>query len=143
MTEYDIVGQIVTLLSDNWNAGNVTKPKIQDVADSGKERHIDISRSDKVLIYETSYDEEWADIGKHLHKVEGLYSIDMRTMRGRTRQKDLFQEVKRIVFANTYNPFNGTVHIAPVRRQDLSNRRAGTFILVYDIRLTHPTKATS
>ena len=58
MTEYDIVGQLVTLLDDNWNADNVTKPKIQDVADSGKERHINIAISDKVLVYETSYDEE-------------------------------------------------------------------------------------
>jgi len=143
MTEYEQITQLVTLLNGEWNADNVAKPDIEDITDESKESVIDLRQADKCLLYEVSYSEEWADLNCYGLRVEGIYSIDIRTIVGRTRLKDLFNEVKRILIANRHNPFTGIQHINPQARRDLSDRRKKIYRYVYDVALVNPYKSST
>ncbi len=137
MAEKDAVVDVVNLLQTNWTLSPT--PVIRPIYEL-KEL---VGGVDYVLVYQTSEIEKPLGIGYNYYTREDVVSIDIRHVdsnfsAGRSRLKDLVNEVKRILLEvrRGFSGSSGFYSYAIVERQvDLTDKSIMLFRIVIDVRL--------
>ena len=118
--EHDVVQITVDLLNDNWNAANVDKPTIGISEDI---KRLDLNNKDGIIVYETG--PKLREKGNLFYSVEDLnsfVSIDIRTVKNRTRLYDLITEVDRIRILKRNDPHTDWHTIYHLRSTPFTNK---------------------
>jgi len=130
----DPVTTVVSLLGDNWVAGNVdsTTPTIDESWDLGK---TNLKNGDFVRCYEVSGTHGPAEVGKGLDKGEWRISIDISTAVSRSRLRKIYGEVMRILRANETAPGTDYNLVRATSRVDQTDKQRRWFRYVLDCNL--------
>jgi len=114
-----------------WNRANTEniKPIILDIASDGPERgkRLDLQRHDYILCYETALNEEVPDLLYNFVTTRVNITIDMRTMRGRTRLRKMEDEMRRIIHVSRKGDGVNFDRMIVKTRTDLSDRTKKLF----------------
>ena len=114
-----------------WNRANTEniKPIILDIASDGPERgkRLDLQRHDYILCYETALNEEVPDLLYNFVTTRVNITIDMRTMRGRTRLRKMEDEMRRIIHVSRMGDGVNFDRMIVKTRTDLSDRTKKLF----------------
>lgn len=127
----DPVTTVVSLLGDNWVAGNVdsTTPTIDESWDLGK---TNLKRGDFVRCYEVSGVHGPSQVGKGLDKGEWKISIDISTAVSRSRLRKIYGEVVRILRAYETSPGTDYNLVRATSRVDQTDKQRRWFRYVLD-----------
>tara|TARA_R100000734_G_C3265450_1_gene62899 strand:+ start:176 stop:649 length:474 start_codon:yes stop_codon:yes gene_type:complete len=114
-----------------WNRANTEniKPIILDIASDGPERgkRLDLQRHDYILCYETALNEEVPDLLYNFVTTRVNITVDMRTMRGRTRLRKMEDEMRRIIHVSRKGDGVNFDRMIVKTRTDLSDRTKKLF----------------
>jgi hypothetical protein len=114
------------LFDGNWNRANTDqkKPVIMDITDikPGRGKRFDLNRSDAVFLYETAHNEEQPEIFYDFVHTRINITIDMRTVRGRSRLMKLEDEIRRIIHTKRKGDAGNYDRLLYKTRTDLSDR---------------------
>jgi len=128
----DPVSAVSSLLDDNWStaAGNGgTKPTIGDSWDLGKKN---VKNADLVRVYEVGGSHDFTGVGNGLDKGNWRISIDMATASDRTRLRQIYGEVLRLLRSNQGSPGTDYAFVKPMTRVDHSDRLRRWYRYVLD-----------
>ncbi len=128
----DPVSAVSSLLDDNWStdAGNGgTKPTIGDSWDLGKKN---VKNADLVRVYEVGGSHDFTGVGNGLDKGNWRISIDMATASDRTRLRQIYGEVLRLLRSNQGSRGTDYAFVKPLTRVDHSDRLSRWFRYVLD-----------
>tara|TARA_R100000008_G_scaffold80050_1_gene62190 strand:+ start:478 stop:918 length:441 start_codon:yes stop_codon:yes gene_type:complete len=117
---------MVSTLADNWNRANTEqrKPVIIDITtfDAGRGKRFDLNRNDGVFIYETAHNEEQPEIFYDFVHTRINLTVDVRTVRGRSRLMKLEDEIRRIIHLKRKGDADNFDRLLYKTRTDLSDR---------------------
>jgi hypothetical protein len=117
---------VLDILKDDWNRANTDniKPVIVDIADEGPERgkRLDLSRHDYVLCYETAHNEEAPDLFYNFVTTRVNITVDMRTIKGRSRARKMENEIRRVIHLSRKGDGANFDRLLFKTRTDLSDR---------------------
>jgi len=131
----DPVTAVVSLLGDNWTAGNVdgTTPTIDESWDLGK---VNLKQGDIVRCYEVSGSHEPGMLGEGLDRGSWRVSIDVSTAVSRSRLRKIYGEIVRILRANQTTPGTDYALVKPTSRVDQTDKQRRWYRYVLDCELT-------
>ena len=117
---------VIDILKDDWNRANTDniKPVIVDIADESPERgkRLDLQRSDYILCYETAHNEEAPDLFYNFVTTRVNITVDMRTVKGRSRARKMENEIRRAIHLNRKGDGANFDRLLFKTRTDLSDR---------------------
>ena len=117
---------VLDILKDDWNRANTDniKPVVIDIADEGPERgkRLDLQRSDYILCYETAHNEEAPDLFYNFVTTRVNITVDMRTVKGRTRAREMENEIRRVIHLSRKGDGANFDRLLFKTRTDLSDR---------------------
>ena len=137
----DNLTNIVNILSEGWDTSNVAKPVVKRVMDTASPMTKDLQQADFILVYPVNYTEEYIDLGAYNTKNVTRISIDIRTIRGIDRLRDLHKECRRCLWEKRINPVDDSNvrfpfhYIVPLSGNDLSDKMKPLYRFVYDVEL--------
>ena len=123
----DAINAIVNLLSNEWNVS--PKPSILDIAtlDSGEGKRTRLQDHDIIRVFETAHNEAQPELLFDFVNIHVNLTIDIRTVKGRSRLSALRDEVRRIL--HKYRKGDGSNFDRAIfkTRTDLSDRSKRLF----------------
>jgi len=141
----DVLNDVIDLIKDSWNGGNVDNYAIQrnvivDKIINMKRADFLSPALDYILVYSESYITEANAIGRHTKKTTDDVAIDIRSMTSREHATKVVNEVERIMDANIINPTENYDEILITRMLDLSDKSKGLYRYVITVRVTNHNK---
>lgn len=128
---------IISVVRDNWNRGNTSnlRPIVVDIADTGPERgkRLDLQKNDYVLIYETAHNEEAPDLLYDFVTTRINITVDIRTVKGRSRLQALENEFRRTIHVKRKGDGVNFDRLVFKTRTDLSDRSKHMFRMTFQI----------
>jgi hypothetical protein len=128
---------VLDILKDDWNRANTDniKPVVVDIADEGPERgkRLDLQRSDYILCYETAHNEEAPDLFYNFVTTRVNITVDMRTVKGRTRARKMENEIRRVIHLSRKGDGANFDRLLFKTRTDLSDRTKKLFRHTFQI----------
>ena len=96
----DAIDSVVSLLNSQWNVS--PKPSILDIAttDVGEGKRTRLQDHDIIRVFETAHNEAQPELLFDFVNIHVNLTIDIRTVKGRSRLATLRDEVRRILHAN-------------------------------------------
>ena len=114
-----------------WNRANTdnVKPIVLDIASDGPERgkRLDLQRHDYILCYETALNEEVPDLLYNFVTTRVNITVDMRTVKSRSRLRKMEDEMRRIVHVSRKGDGENFDRMILKVRTDLSDRTKKLF----------------
>ena len=106
-TEPVPVTEVLTELDDNWNASNVVKPVLVEMAGTDAITRLDLNRGDYLIARPGSPTLEEIPIGnwKFINRTYNI-TVELQTRISRQRLYDLMAEVRKICHARRHNMTN-------------------------------------
>ena len=128
---------VLDILKDDWNRANTDniKPVVVDIADEGPERgkRLDLQRSDYILCYETAHNEEAPDLFYNFVTTRVNITVDMRTVKGRSRARKMENEIRRVIHLSRKGDGANFDRLLYKTRTDLSDRTKKLFRHTFQI----------
>ena len=128
---------VLDILKDDWNRANTDniKPVVVDIADEGPERgkRLDLQRSDYILCYETAHNEEAPDLFYNFVTPRVNITVDMRTVKGRSRARKMENEIRRVIHLSRKGDGANFDRLLYKTRTDLSDRTKKLFRHTFQI----------
>ena len=128
---------VLDILKDDWNRANTDniKPVVIDIADEGPERgkRLDLQRSDYILCYETAHNEEAPDLFYNFVTTRVNITVDMRTVKGRSRARKMENEIRRVIHLSRKGDGANFDRLLFKTRTDLSDRTKKLFRHTFQI----------
>ena len=128
---------VLDILKDDWNRANTDniKPVVVAIADEGPERgkRLDLSRHDYVLCYETAHNEEAPDLFYNFVTTRVNITVDMRTVKGRSRARKMENEIRRVIHLSRKGDGANFDRLLFKTRTDLSDRTKKLFRHTFQI----------
>ena len=123
----DAIEAISDLLNTNWNIS--PKPSIEDITilDRGEGKRNRLLDQDVIRIFETAHSEAQPELLFDFVNVNVNLTIDIRTVKGRTRLGQLRDEVRRIIHNARKGDGDNFDRIIFKTRTDLSDRSKKLF----------------
>ena len=123
----DAIEAISNLLNTNWNIS--PKPSIEDITilDRGEGKRNRLLDQDVIRIFETAHSEAQPELLFDFVNVNVNLTIDIRTVKGRTRLGKLRDEVRRIIHNARKGDGNNFDRVVFKTRTDLSDRSKKLF----------------
>ena len=123
----DAIDSIVSLLNSNWNVS--PKPSILDIAttEGGEGKRTRLQDHDIIRVFETAHNEAQPELLFDFVNIHVNLTIDIRTVKGRTRLASLRDEVRRILHANRKGVNGHFDRVIFKTRTDLSDRSKRLF----------------
>ena len=123
----DAIDSIVSLLNSNWNVS--PKPSILDIATTevGEGKRTRLQDHDIIRVFETAHNEAQPELLFDFVNIHVNLTIDIRTVKGRTRLASLRDEVRRILHANRKGVNGHFDRVIFKTRTDLSDRSKRLF----------------
>lgn len=123
----DAIDSIVSLLNSNWNVS--PKPSILDIATTevGEGKRTRLQDHDIIRVFETAHNEAQPELLFDFVNIHVNLTIDIRTVKGRTRLATLRDEVRRILHANRKGVNGHFDRVIFKTRTDLSDRSKRLF----------------
>ena len=123
----DAIEAISNLLNTNWNIS--PKPSIEDITilDRGEGKRNRLLDQDVIRIFETAHSEAQPELLFDFVNVNVNLTIDIRTVKGRTRLGQLRDEVRRIIHNARKGDGNNFDRVVFKTRTDLSDRSKKLF----------------
>tara|TARA_R110000822_G_scaffold87000_2_gene202575 strand:+ start:540 stop:971 length:432 start_codon:yes stop_codon:yes gene_type:complete len=123
----DAIEAISDLLNTNWNIS--PKPSIEDITilDRGEGKRNRLLDQDVIRIFETAHSEAQPELLFDFVNVNVNLTIDIRTVKGRTRLGQLRDEVRRIIHNARKGDGNNFDRVVFKTRTDLSDRSKKLF----------------
>jgi len=91
----------------------------------------------EVVVYEVSDSgDEEASVDEKFGDVKVRVTIDIFHIQSRVRLIALYNEIKRCLYKQKYNPGGNYTFLKRLQKQDLSNRQAGFWRYTQDVELT-------
>jgi len=114
-----------------WNRANTdnVKPIVLDIASDGPERgkRLDLQRHDYILCYETALNEEVPDLLYNFVTTRVNITVDMRTVKSRSRLRKMEDEMRRIIHVSRKGDGANFDRMILKVRTDLSDRTKKLF----------------
>ena len=106
-TEPVPVTEVMGEFDTNWNASNVTKPQLVELAGTDAVTRIDLNRGDYVIVRPGSPTLEETPIGNWKY-INRMYNItaEIQTRNGRQRLYDLMAEIRKICHVRRHSMTN-------------------------------------
>jgi hypothetical protein len=128
---------IIDVVRDNWNRANTNnlRPIVLDIADTGPERgkRLDLQKNDYVLVYETAHNEEAPDLLYDFVTTRINITVDIRTVKGRSRLQALENEFRRTIHVKRKGDGTNFDRLVFKTRTDLSDRSKHMFRMTFQI----------
>ena len=128
---------VLDILKDDWNRANTDNIKqvVVDIADEGPERgkRLDLQRSDYILCYETAHNEEAPDLFYNFVTTRVNITVDMRTVKGRSRARKMENEIRRVIHLSRKGDGANFDRLLYKTRTDLSDRTKKLFRHTFQI----------
>ena len=123
----DAIEAIRDLLNSQWNVS--PKPSIEDIAvlDHGEGKRVRMQDQDVIRIFETAHNEAQPELLFDFANVHVNLTIDIRTVKSRTRLSQLRDEVRRIIHKNRKGDGANFDRLIFKTRTDLSDRAKRLF----------------
>jgi len=123
----DAIDSIVSLLNSQWNVS--PKPSILDIAttDVGEGKRTRLQDHDIIRVFETAHNEAQPELLFDFVNIHVNLTIDIRTVKGRSRLATLRDEVRRILHANRKGVNGHFDRVIFKTRTDLSDRSKRLF----------------
>ena len=123
----DALAAIESLLNSQWNVS--PKPSILDIAtlDHGEGKRARMQDHDIIRIFETAHNEAQPELLFDFVNIHVNLTIDIRTMKSRSRLGDLRDEVRRILHKYRKGDGNNFDRAIFKTRTDLSDRSKRLF----------------
>lgn len=123
----DAIEAIRDLLNSQWNVS--PKPSIEDIAvlDHGEGKRVRMQDQDVIRIFETAHNEAQPELLFDFANVHVNLTIDIRTVKSRTRLSQLRDEVRRIIHKNRKGDGANFDRLIFKTRTDLSDRTKRLF----------------
>jgi|TARA_R110000787_G_scaffold14194_3_gene44007 hypothetical protein len=123
----DAIEAISDLLNTNWNIS--PKPSIEDITilDRGEGKRNRLLDQDVIRIFETAHSEAQPELLFDFVNINVNLTIDIRTVKGRTRLGQLRDEVRRIIHNARKGDGNNFDRVVFKTRTDLSDRSKKLF----------------
>ena len=130
-----------SIISDSWDSSNTLNrtPTIRRIFE---QKWYDAKRSDLVLIYKVSSNEEIYGVGYDRVKVRDVISIDLRTMHSRQQLINMRNEIRRIIHAHR-NSIDGYDYMKIIRKTDLCDKSIGLYREVIDVEMVRQAEEIS
>ena len=123
----DAIDSVVSLLNSQWNVS--PKPSILDIAttDVGEGKRTRLQDHDIIRVFETAHNEAQLELLFDFVNIHVNLTIDIRTVKGRSRLATLRDEVRRILHANRKGVNGHFDRVIFKTRTDLSDRSKRLF----------------
>lgn len=123
----DAIQAVANLLNTNWNLS--PKPSIEDITilDRGEGKRNRLLDQDVIRIFETAHNEAQPELLFDFANVHVNLTIDIRTVKGRSRLGQLRDEVRRIIHNARKGDGDNFDRIIFKTRTDLSDRSKKLF----------------
>ena len=123
----DAIDSVVSLLNSQWNVS--PKPSILDIAttDVGEGKRTRLQDHDIIRVFETAHNEAQPELLFDFVNIHVNLTIDIRTVKGRSRLATLRDEVRRILHANRKGVNGHFDRVIFKTRTDLSDRSKRLF----------------
>ena len=121
------IESVVSILNSNWNVS--PKPSILDIAtlESGEGKRTRLQDHDIIRVFETAHNEAQPELLFDFVNIHVNLTIDIRTVKGRSRLADLRDEVRRILHAKRKGVAGHFDRVIFKTRTDLSDRSKRLF----------------
>ena len=123
----DAIDSIVNLLNREWNVS--PKPSILDIAtlESGEGKRTRLQDHDIIRVFETAHNEAQPELLFDFVNIHVNLTIDIRTVKGRSRLSALRDEVRRILHKHRKGDGSNFDRAIFKTRTDLSDRSKRLF----------------
>ena len=123
----DAIAILVNILDANWS--KAPKPSIQDIAniDKGDGKRVRLQDKDVIRIFETAHNESQPELLYDFVNEHINLTIDIRTVKSRTRLSEIRNEVRRILHGFRKGDSKNIDRIIFKTRTDLSDRAKKLF----------------
>jgi len=123
----DALEAIVSLMNSQWNVS--PKPSILDIAtlEHGEGKRTRLQDHDIIRIFETAHNEAQPELLFDFVNIHVNLTIDIRTVKGRSRLADLRDEVRRILHKYRKGSVGDFDRVIFKTRTDLSDRSKRLF----------------
>jgi len=123
----DAITAVVDLLKSEWNVS--PKPSIEDITvlDRGEGKRTRLQDHDVIRVFETAHNEAQPELLFDFINEHVNLTIDVRTVKGRTRLSSIRDEVRRILHKNRKGDGVNFDRVIFKTRTDLSDRSKGLF----------------
>jgi len=131
----DAIASIQSLIDTNWNIS--PKPSILDIAaiDAGEGKRTRLQDHDIIRIFETAHNEAQPELLFDFVNEHVNLTIDVRTVKGRSRLSDLRDEVRRIIHNTRKGDGSNFDRAIFKTRTDLSDRSKRLFRYTMQVEL--------
>ena len=131
----DAIASIQSLIDTNWNIS--PKPSILDIAaiDAGEGKRTRLQDHDIIRIFETAHNEAQPELLFDFVNEHVNLTIDVRTVKGRSRLSDLRDEVRRIIHNTRIGDGSNFDRAIFKTRTDLSDRSKRLFRYTMQVEL--------
>lgn len=131
----DAIEAVRDLLNSQWNVS--PKPSIEDIAvlDHGEGKRVRMQDQDVIRIFETAHNEAQPELLFDFANVHVNLTIDIRTVKSRSRLSQLRDEVRRIIHKNRKGDGANFDRLIFKTRTDLSDRAKRLFR--YTVQFSH------
>lgn len=123
----DAITAVVDMLKSEWNVS--PKPSIEDITvlDRGEGKRTRLQDHDVIRVFETAHNEAQPELLFDFINEHVNLTIDVRTVKGRTRLSSIRDEVRRILHKNRKGDGVNFDRVIFKTRTDLSDRSKGLF----------------
>ena len=123
----DAITAVVDMLKSEWNVS--PKPSIEDITvlDRGEGKRTRLQDHDVIRVFETAHNEAQPELLFDFINEHVNLTIDVRTVKGRTRLSSIRDEVRRILHKNRKGDGVNFDRVIFKTRTDLSDRSKRLF----------------
>jgi hypothetical protein len=123
----DAITAVVDMMKSQWNVS--PKPSIEDITvlDRGEGKRTRLQDHDVIRVFETAHNEAQPELLFDFVNEHVNLTIDVRTVKGRTRLSSIRDEVRRILHKNRKGDGVNFDRVIFKTRTDLSDRSKGLF----------------
>jgi len=123
----DAITAVVDMMKSQWNVS--PKPSIEDITvlDRGEGKRTRLQDHDVIRVFETAHNEAQPELLFDFINEHVNLTIDVRTVKGRTRLSSIRDEVRRILHKNRKGDGVNFDRVIFKTRTDLSDRSKGLF----------------